>query len=60
MGTILLHNPWVHVYLLCVGALCAVHLLDYLFTPRATRDGARTSPRSAAQGEASHRSRPRP
>ena len=28
MGDLLLHNPWVHIYLLYVGALVVINVID--------------------------------
>jgi hypothetical protein len=50
MGTFLLHNTWVHFYLLYVGALSVIFIWDCLRPQPATRDGSRTPRNEAAHG----------
>jgi hypothetical protein len=57
MGTLLLHDPVVQIFLLFVGALGVAFIWDYLCNPLAIRDDARTPPNEAAQGGASPPSR---
>jgi hypothetical protein len=49
MGVLLLHNPWVHFYLLHVAALWAVFLVSCLQSPSVRRDGTPTPPKEAAK-----------
>ena len=54
METLLLHNPWAHLYLLHAGALFIDLICDHLCHPRATRDDsspskATKSPRSVSR-----------
>jgi len=44
MGDILLHNPWVHFYLLYVGAMVVIHIIGA--TTQRSRPGGKTSPAS--------------
>jgi hypothetical protein len=46
----LLHNPWVHFYLLYVAALFVIFIWDSLHPQPATRDDSRTPRNEAAHG----------
>ena len=58
MENLLLHHPWVQFYLMFVGVLLAVFLLDYLCDPTADWERAQTPPNEAAQGRAAPPRRP--
>ena len=47
MGYLLLRSPWVHLYLLCLGALLISSIYDSLSRPQATR--GRPPPQNATK-----------
>ena len=49
MGTLLLHNPWIHFYLLYVAALLVACIWDYLHSRLTIQDDSR-----APQNEVTH------
>jgi hypothetical protein len=50
MGTLLLHDPWVRLYLLYVAALFVACILDCLRNPFAIQDDPRTPRNEVAHG----------
>ena len=50
MGTFLLHDPWVRLYLLYVAALFVACIWDYLRNPPAIQDDSRTPRNEVAYG----------
>ena len=50
MGTFLLHDPWVRLYLLYVAALFVACILDWLCNPPAIQDDSRTPRNEVAHG----------
>jgi hypothetical protein len=51
MGTILLDNPWLQVYLVLVGALWIAFFWDYARRSRATKDDSGTPRQQRLPGQ---------
>ena len=48
MGTLLLYNPWIQIYLLYAGVLAVIFIWDCLHSAPVTVERIRTPPNEAA------------
>jgi len=49
MGQLLIHDPFVHLYLICLGALCTVHIYGFWHQAQTAENHSPTPSNGAGQ-----------